>query len=283
MPISPEKTVSVGRISYLNVLPIYYPLEQNIITNNFRFLYGPPAELNNLMSQGSLDISSTSSIEYARNYKDYYLVPDLAIGSRGPVQSVLLLSQIPIDQLENKTILVSAQTHTSAILLRLLLKFHYQLTVFYDSGDISQSIEGSQLPVAFLAIGDEALRLRNHSNYPYTLDLGHAWLEWTNLPFIFGVWVVNKSSLTNCRQNIIDGCQKLLAAKQWGQKRIDFFSQIIAEKGILDTDQLRSYFQGLVYDLQAKEQEGLKRFFHYLYETKEITEIPPLQFCPSTY
>lgn len=282
MPTIQEQQLSLGRISYLNVLPIYYPLEQDIIDHHFRFFYGPPAELNDLMSKGSLDISSASSIEYARNYKDYYLVPDLAIGSNGPVQSVLLLSRTPISQLENQVIVVSAQTHTSAILLKLLLKFHYRLRVFFDSGNISQLLKDSNHPTAFLAIGDEALRLRNHPDYPYRLDLGQAWLEWTALPFIFGLWVVNRSSFDSYDLPIIRGCQKLIAAKKWGQERIDFFSRYIADQGILNTEQLRSYFNGLVYDLKNREQEGLKRFFQYLYEVGEIPQVPPLKFCPLT-
>jgi chorismate dehydratase len=267
----------LGRISYLNVLPIYYPLEQNIIAHHFQFVYGSPAELNGLMAQGELDISATSSIEYARNYKDYYLVPNLAIGSQGPVQSVLLLSQVPLNKLENQVILVSAQTHTSAILLKLLLQRHYHLSVSFETGNISSRLDQATPPLAFLAIGDEALQLRYHPAYPYTLDLGQAWMEWTNLPFIFGVWVVNKST---CDSSLISGCCKLLQAKDWGQERTEFFSQDIARQGILDCGQLRSYFQGLVYDLQSREQEGLQCFFRHLYEAEEIPEIPPLQFCP---
>jgi chorismate dehydratase len=61
--------ILLGKISYLNVLPIYYPLENQIIKNNFKIIEGIPAHLNHLASQGKLDLSGTSSIEYAKNFE----------------------------------------------------------------------------------------------------------------------------------------------------------------------------------------------------------------------
>lgn len=271
-----SQPIRLGKIEYLNVLPIYYPLEKKIIANDFEILSGPPAKLNQFMSQGILDISAASSIEYARNYKQYLLVPDLAIGSFGSVQSVLLLSKYPFLQLEGKTILISSQTHTSAALLRVILAQHLQIKTHLETGDITAQIKANIFPSAFLAIGDEALKLRNHPAYPYKLDLGQAWLEWTKLPFIFGVWVVNQESIQNWAWDVKKGCRKLLQAKDWGIKRIDFFAETIATNGILDKTQLKSYFQGLSFDLRLREKEGLQCFYEHLRKAKEISELPPL-------
>jgi chorismate dehydratase len=38
-----------------------------------------------------------------------------------------------------------------------------------------------------VVIGDHALTLR--TRYPYVLDLGQAWKEWTGLPFVFAAWI----------------------------------------------------------------------------------------------
>ena len=85
-------TLRMGRINFLNVLPIYHPLEAGIIPHDFELVSGPPALLNNMMAAGELHVSSCSCIEYARHPGQYYLVRDLSIGSNGPVMSVLLLS-----------------------------------------------------------------------------------------------------------------------------------------------------------------------------------------------
>lgn len=270
--------LKLGRIGYLNVLPIYYPLEQGILPNAFETVSGPPAELNRLMAGGTLDLSAASSIEYARNANLYRLVPDLAIGSQGPVQSVLLLSQIPLARLEGKTILVSSQTHTSAALLRMLLKRHLGLRTDFASGEITSSLNSPAQPEAFLAIGDEALIYRRHPEYPYQLDLGQTWLEWTGLPFIFGVWVASRERLQEDPKAISRGARLLLEAKAWGTRRLELFAELVAAKGLLDYSELVSYFRGLVFDLGSREQEGLRCFFEHLAEEGEIPAAPELVF-----
>ena len=270
--------IRLGKISYLNVLPIYYPLESGSVPNDFEIVSGPPARLNEVMARGELDISAASSFEYARNHERYLLVPDLAIGSQGPVQSVLLISRLPLQELEAANILVSSQTHTSAALLRLLLKERLGLSPAYRIGNISSEMEAASRPPAFLAIGDEALRYRNLPDYPYTLDLGQAWLEWTGLPFIFGVWIINKASLEQKRPALIQACEQLWAGKQWGMNRIPFFSALISQKGILNQQEVASYFQGLVYALKDREQRGLRRFFELLARAGTIPGAPDLRF-----
>ena len=85
--------LALGRIAFINVLPVYYALEHGIVQHPYRLVYGSPAELNDQMKNGDLAISSCSCMEYARRWRNYYLAPDLCIASHGPVMSVLLLSR----------------------------------------------------------------------------------------------------------------------------------------------------------------------------------------------
>ena len=273
--------IKLGKIGYLNILPIYYPLENHIIDHKFCIESGPPAKLNCMMQEGALEISAASSIEYARRPEQYYLLPNLAIGSCGPVQSVLLLSRYPLKSLDRKQILVSAQTHTSAALLRVLLSEHLKINVNFKSGDITRILEEGGRPDAFLAIGDEALLLRHHPDYPYSWDLGQAWLEWTGLPFIFGVWVVQKRSVAADQELMAKGVADLLRAKDWGKNNLHFFAELVARQGILDVTSMRSYFRGLAYDLGEREKVGLQRFYKCLAFVGEIGEVPELNFFPA--
>lgn len=268
--------IKVGRISYLNVLPIYYPLETKLIENNFKFFYGPPAQLNKLMSEGLLHISSTSSIEYLRHAEQYKLIPDIAIGSCGPVQSVLLISRKPVEKLKNCKILVSAQTHTSAALLKILLTEYIPVHPEYETGNAAELLENGERPEAILTIGDEALNLRHHEDYPYKLDLGDAWRQWTGLPFIFGVWVVRKDVADS--PAVKDAVRTLIKGKEWGQANIGRMSELTAEKSVLALPEVNSYYEGLVYNLKETEIEGLKVFAEYLKKTGQISKVPELNF-----
>jgi chorismate dehydratase len=259
---------------------VYYALEQGLIDHDMEMIYGTPARLNEIACRGELDIASTSSIEYARNWRSYHLVPHLAIGSRGPVQSVLLLSKKPLDRLDGSQVLVSAQTHTSATLLRILLRRHLEIRPRYENGDVSSRLRKGDAPEAFLAIGDEALLLRDHPEYPYSLDLGQAWLEWTGLPFIFGVWVADAGSVRDRAASVCQACRKLYRSKEWGRRRPDFFADLAAERGMLDRERLASYFRGLIYELGERELQGLNRFFELLFEEGEIPEKPRIRFFP---
>jgi chorismate dehydratase len=138
----PRPLLRLGRIGYLNVLPIYHALETGEVEGHYQVASGPPAELNRLMAAGALDVSAASSIEYARRPEEYLLVPDLAIGSCGPVRSVLLLSRGPVGGLGGETILVSSQTHTSAALLKVLLADNLRLETSFRTGDATSLHSG---------------------------------------------------------------------------------------------------------------------------------------------
>jgi len=273
-------TIQLGKIGYLNVLPIYHPIEKNLIENDFNIVSGPPSALNKLMDAGKLDLSANSSIEYARHFEKYYLIPHIAIGSCGPVQSVLLLSRYPKEELEGKTILVSSQTHTSAALLQILLSEFWKIKVNFVSGDATKELAEGELPDAILAIGDEALNLRYHPEYQSRVDLGEEWRNMTGLPFIFGVWIVRRESYHASPEKIRIACEKLIEGKDWGNEHIHDMCVLAADGSCLNEEEMCSYFDGLVYDLGSKEIQGLELFYQHLKKNDLISTIPELVFIP---
>ncbi|HMM37822.1 MAG TPA: menaquinone biosynthesis protein [Desulfovibrio sp.] len=278
----PTTGVRLGRIGYLNVLPLFLPLETGRVRHDLTLVAGPPSYLNTLMADGRLDISGVSSIEYGRRPERYLLVPDLSIGSRGPVQSVLLLSRLPLERLDGRTILVSSQTHTSAALLRLLLKEHLRVATGFATGDASRSLAEGERPEAILAIGDEALRLRRHPDYPHTLDLGEAWRQWTGLPFIFGLWAVRREALAERPEALWAACGVLAQAKAAGLAMLETTIARAAADTPLSVEELRSYFAGLSYDLGPEEQQGLNLFYRKLVGAGIIASAPELAFVESS-
>ena len=180
----------VGRIAYLNVLPIYFALEHLFGENGFHLVRGTPAELNALMRRGEVDLGSISAMEYGRAFRDYLLLPDLSISSKGAVGSVLLFSRVPFSRLDGRTIRVSAASASGAALVKILMAELFEVQPRYQPGQLA----GVPLAeaAAVMAIGDEALRLKAAGAMPFELDLGQAWQELTGLPFVFGVWAVRR-------------------------------------------------------------------------------------------
>lgn len=273
-----EFSLRMGRISFLNVLPIYHALEAGIIEHDYEIVSGPPALLNNMMSKGELQVSSCSCFEYAKNPDNYYLIKDLSIGSRGPVMSVLLMSSVPLEALNGREILISGQSHTSVALLKLLMSEYWNISPVYKIGRITSAIRSNNPPVAFLAIGDEALHLRNHPAYVYRIDLAEAWREWTGMAFIFGLWVISRKAVED---GIIkdDPGEVLREGLKWGMEHMDIILDLTAYGCPLSREELRFYYQeGLLYDFGIEEQKGLNLFYQKLALAKMIPFSPQLYF-----
>jgi chorismate dehydratase len=266
----------MGRIGYLNVLPVYHPLEAGIIPHEFEIVSGPPALLNAMMERGELHLSSGSCIEYARRPDRYLLVPDMAIGSNGPVMSVLLLSRLPVEALDGQSVCVSGESHTSAALLRLLL-MRCGVRAEFTSGHIAARLLAPEPPAAFLAIGDEALRLRAHPDYPHRLDLGEAWRAWTGLPFIFGIWFISRAA---ARQGLFrsDPAGLLRDGRDWGLAHMDAVLDLTGHGCPLTRGELARYYAGLVYHLRERELEGMKLFYSRLHDAGLLHAVPELEF-----
>ena len=278
--LHPEQ-LKLGRIGFLNVLPIYYPLENGHIPHCFNIVSGTPAYLNQLMAKGELDLSVVSSIEYARHPERYYVLPDLSISCYGEVKSVLLLSRVPISELAGKEILVSAQSHTSIALLKILFSIHLSVKFSCRTGNCSEALLKGVPPIAFLAIGDEALRLSAHELYPYRLDLGEAWQDWTGFPFVFALWVIQRKAIEKWNGSLKGAVETLLLAKQWGAANRQKICQEAAKEGLLTGFELHEYYRCLDFDLNIDQQSGLRQFYQYLSQIGEISVAPRLEiFSP---
>jgi chorismate dehydratase len=219
-----------------------------------------------------------SSVEYARHPERYLLIPNLSISSRGPVGSVLLLSQIPIDQLGDQPVLTSAKSHSSALLLKILFSLRLGINPEYRTGHPAEALANGEAPLAMLLIGDDALQFRNHSSYPHRWDLGDVWYSWTGLPFVFGVWVVQRAALDHPATHLRTAVDSLLKAKAWGCGHLDAICRQAMPYGLLDYKELYHYYQGLWFHLGQKEEAGLRAFFSCLQEIGEISQVPAVEF-----
>ncbi len=271
-----ENKLRLGRIHYINVLPIYHVLDQGCGVNGFHLVSGTPAELNVRLFAGDLDVSAISSVEYGRHFREYLLLPDLSISTEGDVGSVLFFSRIPFHRLSGREVLLSQASATSAALVKILLYELYGARPLYRSGPVPNGFpEGCY---GLLAIGDEALRLRAAGIYPYFLDLGRAWHELTALPFVFGVWAARREIFQEKPAEVRSLHHTLLAAKAAGLNALEQICRRAQRSVNMTREQLLHYFRQLRYDLGPRQQEGLLAFYSYLYRSGALAEMPELHF-----
>src|SRR5262249_52624183 len=106
--------IRLGRIGYVNMAPVFYRLDAEV-----EELVGVPTELNRALLSGDCDLAPISSIEYARNAGRLRILPRLCVGSEGAVDSIQLVSRVPLEHI--RTVAVTPESATSVVLTKVLL------------------------------------------------------------------------------------------------------------------------------------------------------------------
>lgn len=251
----------LGRIPWINAAPVYAAMDRGLVAAPSTVVSATAAELNDLLAAGELDLSVISAVEYARDASAYHLLPQLAISCDGPVHSVALFSKRPVSELNRATVLRTASSRTSVLLLELLCHHRWGVrpnfaTVRAEATDLAtlQSLPHD----AVLVIGDAALHLRMSGIYPICEDLGAAWKEWTGLPFVFAVWAARREA---DRIAVLNVHASLLASRAWGVTHLDLIATEAAERIGIPVATCRAYLGDLDYDLSYRHLAGLTEFF----------------------
>jgi chorismate dehydratase len=268
--------IRVGRIPFLNLLPIFRALETRLPMEYVRFVSGHPSELNRKLRTGKLDISPSSSIEYGILPERYLLCPDISISSRSKVMSVLLFSHRPVSDLPGDPIAVTNSSDTSVLLLEILLREFLGKKNRLARTSLSASEALLRYP-AYLAIGDEAIRGSLSGAAAHVTDLGEWWNRETGAPFVFALWIVSRNALRERGESLRRFARTLVSAKRIAREEMDREDDHIIGPEWIPRDFLSEYWRNLSYDLSA-EIEGLERFFRLAVKIGRIPAAPPLRF-----
>jgi len=244
----------LGRISYANMAPVFYDLEEGA----FEQVPGVPTELNRRLMDGDIDVAPISSIEYARNADRLRLLPQLCVSTEGAVDSIQLITRKPLEQV--RSVAVTPESATSVVLTKVLL------------GDVDL-VPLEQPADARMLIGDAALRSAFEDPTPHH-DLGRLWQERTGLPMVYAVWA--------CRDGITDGLEELQRAHLRSLAIARSEPEALARRASADygwpAGFLARYFEKLRYHFGPREQQGLVRFFELAHLAGELETVPELRF-----
>jgi chorismate dehydratase len=262
----------IGKIPYANLFPIFHHLEKNGNRTKYRFVKGVPSKLNKMLRTGELDISPSSSIEYLKHKDQYRILPYLSISSSGPIKSILLFSNYPIEKLDGKTIAVSSDSETSTALLKIILQEFLSLTCTYETTDQSSVKDSLSSYAAVLHIGDTAMREAKKSSNGnakflpslHVYDLGELWHRHTGLPFVFALWVIRKESITEKNNLVQELSEELMTAKNLALHSYDALATKAPRNKWISEEDLVRYWKIISYDFTAKHMEGLRLFEKYL-------------------
>jgi chorismate dehydratase len=251
----------VGHIQFLNCLPLYWGLVRAGALLDVELTKDTPDRLNDLLVAGDLDIGPISLVEYLRNAEDLVLLPDLAIGSDGPVLSVNLVSQVPLEALADGRVALGSTSRTSVLLARMWLAAVHGVQPAYFTCPPELSTMLLEADAAVL-IGDAALRA-TYSAPARGLevhDLGRAWREWTGLPMVFAVWAARREYAEQNPGLVKDVHAAFVRSRDDANAHVEEVAATAARWEDFDAGTLATYFRTLDFSLGARQIDGLVEF-----------------------
>jgi chorismate dehydratase len=261
--------------NYSNCFPPHAAILTGQVPFPFKLVEGIPTELNRLLYEGKVDVSPSSSIEYAMNSGRYLLLPTLSITSKKKVMSILLESKVPIHELNNRVIAMTTASATSVVLLRILLEIQHAMNPRYTQYEQGVDDPSEQVD-AMLTIGDLALTKTPRPEFPHRYDLGELWHEFTGLPFVFALWHVNYKK--NIERDLDILYDILITSKAYGISHLQDLARSEATRFDIPAALLLSYWNSFSYSLAREEQKGLLAFYGYAAEIGVIETVPELRF-----
>lgn len=246
--------MKVGWIDYLNTLPFGIDRFKDItIVKDY------PSNLNKLLKEKKIDIGIVSAAEYLENFYQYLIIPDLSISSYKEVNSVIIGSDLPLEDVE--VVYLTKESKTSVYLTRVVFE------IFLGKKPIYKYFDNYKKRQSVLLIGDKAIEYKK--DYKYVYDLSKLWFDKTGLPFTFALWCVNKDFFLKNREKVLD------FEKRLKQNVKDFFERLDS----LDLDlNKKEYLKNLKYGLDKENIQSIRLFAKYLLELKIIKTYPDLRF-----
>lgn len=244
-----------GAVSYLNTKPLIETLPRHLDRWGTLRL-DLPSRLAHDLAVGELDVALIPSVEYFRNQSDYEIVSSAAIACRGPVWSVRVLSRVPMRQV--RTLALDEGSRTSAAMAQVLLREMHGLvpqTVPFPIGSQADEIDAD----ALLMIGDRAMHPAR-GTYREIWDLGDRWCRWTELPFVFAMWVARRDRIAE--PGLAGRIERgLNVSRDEGIERLESIAmREAAGQGLTNEDLYRYFAENLHFHLGPGERSGLETF-----------------------
>jgi len=285
------RRLRISAISYLNTAPLMWDFEHGQVGREFDISYTLPSACARALEAGTADIGIIPAAAYAR-VPGLRVLPGVAIASRRPVRSILLVSKVPIEKI--RTVALDTSSMTSVALTKILLEkwLGGGRTFTSMAPDIEKMLAQHD---AGLVIGDPALQI-DRSRY-FTLDLAEEWIRDTGKPFVFAFWAVRQDALCGdrcprpsaARSDASVHTQDLATIFQQSRDRglepgsLDHIAREWAPRLGLEESDIRSYLtENIYYYLDAPCLAGLQLFYRYAAEIGALPAAPPVNFLTAS-
>lgn len=242
--------IKVAAVSYLNTKPLLYGLQHLPVQHEIELSVDYPSKIGQQLIDDEVDIGLIP-VALIPKLSEYHVISDYCIGAAGPVASVCMFSDTPVEEITG--IYLDYQSRTSVALARFLLKNYWKISPAFLRAEPGYEHHIKDT-VAGIIIGDRALKKRGESKYVY--DLAEAWVKHTGLPMVFAAWISNKE----LPKDFIERFNEATGHGTTGE----MLQNVIGENPCNFFD-LNEYFtRHISYPFDNEKKKGLKKFLEVL-------------------
>jgi chorismate dehydratase len=265
------RRLRISAISYLNTAPLMWDFRDG--NPAFDISYTVPSQCASELAVGSADIGIIPAAAFA-NTPGLAIIPSVAIASKRSVRSILLVSKVPLEEIQ--TVALDNSSLTSVALVQILFaKWWGGNRQFVSaSPDLEKMLAQHD---AALVIGDTALQV-DRSRY-ITYDLAEEWIQFTGKPFVFAFWAVRQAVLKDFSPDYLTSIFQRSRDNGLRPESLNEIAREWAPKLNLAENDVKSYLtKNIHYDLDRECVEGLSLFFEYAQQCGFLPTPPQLRF-----
>ncbi|WP_425802154.1 menaquinone biosynthetic enzyme MqnA/MqnD family protein [Desulfitobacterium sp. Sab5] len=267
----------IGHNQNTNMLPMFYFLSQG--NPDLDWVIGQPTTHNKLLAEGKIDLAPISAFSYGEHWRDYAILPDLSVSTKGRVGSILLFTKYPLKELDGRKVALTSHSATSVNLLKIILKEFYHCMpeyVIMDAGLSEMMAEAD----AGLLIADQAIQASLSKPEAQIIDLGEEWFRQTGCPMTFSVWAYPKYLIHEKGEEIRNIHELLISGRNKALNHMDEIVNTCVQMLGATSDFWVDYFNQFSYTLDSELQRGLSRYFEYCVKYGQLEEQPEILIWP---
>jgi len=260
----------IAASSYLNTAPLIWSFLHGSQRDAVElFTDTAPARCAEMLERGDVDAALVPVIEYQRMQQQILLVPDVCVGSKSAVRSVVLVTRRNnLKKVER--VALDESSRTSVALVQIIFREFLAVEPEWISAapDLKSMLTAAD---AALVIGDPAMKIPRDQFRVF--DLATLWHEFTGFGFVFAMWMVRNDSFEKVRS--VD----FAAARDEGLVNLDRVIADYPHPIELTHDEIKTYLtQNVAFSLDEEMRKGLLLYLELAAKHKLIEYAKPLKF-----
>jgi chorismate dehydratase len=241
--------IKISAVKYANTYPFIYGLTESGFDKKVILETDHPSDCAAKLISGKVDIGLIP-VAALPLVKEYQIIGDYCIGATGNVRTVLLLSNVPFEDVTS--IYLDYRSRSSINLIKVLARNFWFREFKWINTSKGFDFLNIGLNEAVVLIGDQCFEYENR--YRYKIDLAREWVKHTGLPFVFACWTSNRL-LEN------SFIKEFNYALRLGVNNINGVVEKFGQTGVINGIVLKNYLiQNINFNFDEDKKKGLKLF-----------------------